>query len=72
MDVLRPQREGLLAGDEGFVVLAGGEMYLGLGEPGFEAGRIGRDRCRQLSEGARFVAHGEVEGRLVGQGQGAR
>ncbi len=72
MDVLRPQREGLLAGDEGFVVLAGGEMYLGLGQPGFEAGRIGRDRRRQLCEGAGFVADREVERRRFRQGQGAR
>ena len=72
MDVFRTQREGLLAGGEGFVVLTGGEVDFGLGQPSFEAGRIGRDRRRQLRERSRFVAHGEVEGRLFRQGQGAR
>ena len=72
VDVLRAQREGLLAGGEGFVVLAGGEVDFGFGQPSFEAGRIGRDRRRQLREGAGFVADREVERRLFRQGQGAR
>ncbi len=72
MDVLRTQREGLLAGGEGFVELTGGEMHFGFGQPGFEAGRVGRDRRRQLREGAGFVADREVERRRFRQGQGAR
>ncbi len=72
VDVLGSQREGLLAGGEGFVILTRGEVDLRLGEPGFEAGRIGRDRRLQLREGRGFVADGEVERRLFRQGQGAR
>ena len=72
VDVLRTQREGLLAGGEGFVELTRGEVDLGLGQPSLEAGRIGFDRCRQLREGACFVADREVERRLFRQGQGAR
>jgi hypothetical protein len=72
VDVLRTQREGLLAGGEGCVVLTGGEVDFGLGQPSLEAGRIGRDRRRQLREGAGFVADREVERRLFRQGQGAR
>ena len=72
VDVLRAQREGLLAGGEGFVVLTGGEVDFGFGQPSFEAGRIGRDRCCQLRQRGRFVAHREIESRLVRQGQGAR
>ena len=72
VDVLGPEREGLFAGGEGFVILTRGEVDLRLREPGFEAGRIGRDRRRQLREGAGFVADREVERRLFRQGQGAR
>lgn len=64
MDVLRTQREGLLAGGEGFVVLTGGEVDFGFGQPSFEAGWVGFDRRRQLREGTGFVADREVEGRL--------
>lgn len=72
VDVLRTQREGLLAGGEGVVELTRREVDLGLGQPGLEASRIGGDGGLQLREGSRFVAHGEVEGRLLRQGQGAR
>ena len=72
MDVPRAQRERLLAGGEGIIVLAGGEVDFGFGQPSFEAGRIGRDGLRQLRKGAGFVADGEVERRLFRQGQGAR
>ena len=72
VDVLGSQREGLFAGGEGFVILTRGEVDLGLREPGFEAGRISRDRRLQLREGRGFVADGEVERCLFRQGQGAR
>jgi len=72
MDILGAQREGLFAGGESFVILPCGEVDFGFGQPGFEAGRIGRDRRLQLSEGRGFVADGEVERRLFRQGQGAR
>ena len=44
VDILGAEREGLFAGGEGFVILTRGEVDLRLGEPSFEAGRIGRDR----------------------------
>ena len=72
VDVLRTQREGLFAGGESFIELTRREVHLGLGQPGLEAGRIGRDRRRQLREGAGFVADREVKRRLFRQGQGAR
>ena len=72
MDILRTQREGLLARGEGFVVLTGGEVDFGLGQPSFEAGRVGRDGYSQLRQRGRFIADREVERRLVRQGQGAR
>ena len=72
MDVLWAKREGLFAGGQSIVILTGSEVDFGLGQPSFEAGRIGRDRRRQLREGASFVADREVERRLFRQGQGAR
>lgn len=72
MDVFRTQREGPLAGGKGFIVLTRREVDLRLGQPGLEASRIGFDGRLQLRERSRFVAHGEVEGRLFRQGQGAR
>ena len=72
MDILRAQHEGLLAGGEGFIILTGGEVDFGFGEPSLEAGRVGFDRRRQFREGAGFVADREVERRLFRQGQGAR
>ena len=60
VDVLRTQREGLLAGGEGFVVLTGGEVDFGFGQPSLEAGRIGRHRRLQFSQRRRLIAHGEV------------
>ncbi len=71
VDVLGSQHEGLLTGGEGVVVLTGGEVDFGFGQPSFEAGRIGRDRRLQLRESCGFVADGEVERRLFRQGQGA-
>ncbi len=64
MDVLGAQREGLFAGGEGIIILTRGEVDLGLREPGFEAGRIGRNRRLQLREGRGFVA--DSEGKRTG------
>ena len=72
VDVLRSQREGLFSGRQGFVELPRREVDLGLGQPGFEAGRIGGDGGLQLRQRRGFVADGEVERRLLRQGQGAR
>ena len=68
VDVLRAQREGLLAGGQSLVVLTRSEVDLGLGQPSLEAGRIGRHRCLQLSQRRRLIAHGEIESRLIRQG----
>jgi len=72
VDVLRAKGEGLFAGCEGLVQLTRGEVHLGLGQPSFEAGWIGGHRRLQLRQRRRLVAHGEIERRLVRQGQGAR
>ena len=65
MDVLRPECEGLFAGSEGVVELTYREMDLRLGQPGLEAGGIGGHRRGELRQRRRFVAHGEIERRLV-------
>jgi len=72
MDVLGAQGQGLLSRGQGVVELTRGEMDLGLGQPRFEAGRIGRDGGLQLRQGRGFVADGEVKRSLFRQGQGAR
>ena len=68
VDVLWAKREGLLAGGQSLVVLTRSEVDLGLGQPGLEAGRIGRHRCLQLSQRRRLIAHGEIESSLIRQG----
>ena len=68
VDVLWAKCEGLFAGREGFVQLTRGEVHLGLGQPSFEAGRIGRDRRLQLRQRRRLITHGEIESSLIRQG----
>ena len=55
MDILGPQRKGMLTSDQGLVGLPRREVHLGLGQPGIETGCIERNGLSELEQGGWLI-----------------